>query len=215
MTDVHAPAPLTYEGVDTRDQRLMELVATSDQQAQRQLVDRLMSRVRKATGALLRNPADADDAAQLCMLEVLRSAEKFRGEHEGSLEAWCDRITVRTALRFAKKQARQRSVEVARTDPDHLGLAQGRAAGARLQDEIAGDVSDYLERLPEARREALVLRHVLGYTVAEIAELTKVSPNTVKDRLVQARREFRKMMRREAFVRANAGPESAGGAERP
>jgi DNA-directed RNA polymerase specialized sigma24 family protein len=44
---------------------------------------------------------------------------------------------------------------------------------------------------------ALVLRHVLGYSVEEIAELTEVSPNTVKDRLVQAREQVRKTLRRE------------------
>jgi DNA-directed RNA polymerase specialized sigma24 family protein len=43
---------------------------------------------------------------------------------------------------------------------------------------------------------------VLGYTVEEIAELTGVSQNTVKDRLVHARREFRKLIRRERFVRS-------------
>ena len=196
MRDVPAQAPIRG---DTRDRRLMELVATSDERAQRLLVERLMARVRTATRALLRNQADAEDAAQLCMLELLRSADRFRGEHEGSLEAWCDRITVRTALRYARKRRQADAAIDGRSDP-HL-VAAGNV-GSQLREEIVGEVSVYLERLSQARREALVLRHVLGYTVEEIAELTGVSQNTVKDRLVHARREFRKLIRRERFVRS-------------
>jgi RNA polymerase sigma-70 factor (ECF subfamily) len=177
----------------------MELVATSDERAQRLLVERLMARVRTATRALLRNQADAEDAAQLCMLEVLRSADRFRGEHEGSLEAWCDRITVRTALRYARKRRQAEAAIDGRSDPD---LVAAGSVGSQLREEIVGEVSVYLERLSQVRREALVLRHVLGYTVEEIAELTGVSQNTVKDRLVHARREFRKLIRRERFVRS-------------
>ncbi|MCA9695062.1 MAG: hypothetical protein KC636_36115, partial [Myxococcales bacterium] len=76
------------------DRALMELVAQEHPLAREQLVRRLLSRVRRATRALLRDPADADDATQLCLIELLRSAASFRGE--GSLEAWSDRIVVRT-----------------------------------------------------------------------------------------------------------------------
>jgi RNA polymerase sigma-70 factor (ECF subfamily) len=182
------------------DRRLMELVATQDAAAERELVERLMARVRRATGALLRNPADADDAAQLCMLEVLRSAKGFRGE--GSLEAWADRIVIRTAIRHAKKQARTRQMIDGSRDPDSI---QADNAGERRRvEEVSSHVAEYLEQLPEARRHALVLRHVLGYSVDEIAALTGVSRNTVKDRLLAARREFRKMLRREETIASSS-----------
>jgi RNA polymerase sigma-70 factor (ECF subfamily) len=58
-------------------------------------------------------------------------------------------------------------------------------------------IIEYLGELPETRRVALVLRHVMGYSVEEIAELTEVSPNTVKDRLHHAREHVRKTLRRE------------------
>jgi DNA-directed RNA polymerase specialized sigma24 family protein len=44
-----------------------------------------------------------------------------------------------------------------------------------------------LSELPEARRTVLVLRHVIGWSIQEIAEYTSVSVNTVKDRLLSAR----------------------------
>ena len=185
------------------DRRLMELVAADDPNAQRTLVQRLLPRVRRATRALLRHRADADDATQLCLLEVLGSARNFRGS--GSIEAWSDRITIRTTLRQAKRQRSRLQRIDAGTEPD--ALSGGVAADASL---TAADLprgrEEYLSELSDARREALVLRHVLGHSIDEIAAITEVSRNTVKDRLVTARQELRKMIRRDHVLHPRARP---------
>ena len=173
----------------------MELVARSDPDAERRLVSRLLERVRRATAALVSNPADSDDATQLCMLEILRSAKSYRGE--GSLEAWSDRIVVRTALRYAKGRRRAEQRLDANADPDRIDPS---AHDAPLSEALPRTVQDYLALLSEPRRTAIVLRHVLGYSIDEIADITRVSPNTVKDRLLMARREFRKLVRRDQVV---------------
>jgi RNA polymerase sigma-70 factor (ECF subfamily) len=58
-------------------------------------------------------------------------------------------------------------------------------------------VEDYLAELPPARREVLVMKHSLGYTTEEIAELTDNPIGTVKDRLVAARKQLRKLIVRD------------------
>jgi RNA polymerase sigma factor (sigma-70 family) len=105
-------------------------------------------------------------------------------------------------LRFAKSQAKTHSMVDGRVDPDAVDAGRGEP---RLADEVAGDVSDYLARLSEDRRTVLVLRHVLGHSVDEIAELTGVSRNTVKDRLLTARQEFRRMVRRGRVIGSGSG----------
>jgi len=196
---IRAPDP---EG----DRRLMELVAADDPNAQSSLVHRLLPRVRRATRALLRDPSEADDATQLCLLEVLRSARTFRAE--ASIEAWSDRIVIRTTLRQAKRtRARQQRIESG-TEPD--AISGGTAADATLTAaDLPRDLREYLDQLPEIRRDALVLRHVLGHTIAEVAELTGVSVNTVKDRLLTARRELRRMIRRDHVTRPRAERKTA------
>ena len=92
-------------------------------------------------------------------------------------------------------------------DPD---AQQSRGADTpALAEGLPRPVQEYLEQLSPSRRTALVLRHVLGYSVAEIAELTGVSPNTVKDRLLTARREFRRMIRRDLALAPGAARRSA------
>jgi len=167
--------------------------AQGDPHAQRALVERIDRRTRAIALAILGNHADAEDAAQNTLLEVLGAAAAYRG---GSFLAWADRIAVRTAMRFARK----RRLREARHDSD-APLEQLAVEGhSPASHDVPRPIVDYLAELPETRRVALVLRHVMGYSIDEIAELTGVSPNTVKDRLLQGREQLRKHIRREIAI---------------
>lgn len=206
MDKVKTREPIRAPDVEG-DRKLMELVAAEDPGAQSTLVHRLLGRVQRATRALLRERADAEDAAQVALLEVLRSAGSFRGE--GSIESWSDRIVVRTALRLARRRVSRQGRIDDHAEPDRL-VGEGEEADAGLaRADLPRDLQEYLRALPEARREALVLRHVLGYSIAEVAALTGVSPNTVKDRLLAAREELRRMIRRDHLIHPRAARKTA------
>jgi RNA polymerase sigma-70 factor, ECF subfamily len=159
------------------------------------LARRLRKRVLRIASALLRHAADAEDAAQVALMEIVKAAPSFRGE--SSLEAWADRIAVRTSMRFARKRRLVTVKNDSSVEPDELHAP----AAADWGDELPRSIHAYLDELPEARRTVLVLRHAMGYSVDEIAELTGVSVNTVKDRLLQSREQVRRMVRRELAVR--------------
>jgi RNA polymerase sigma-70 factor (ECF subfamily) len=143
----------------------------------------------------LEDAAEAEDAAQLSLLEILQSASSFR--NTGPLEAWADRITVRTTLRLARQLRAQRGVFERFTEGETV-----RQLFPKSQVDRAGslDLEHFLERLPSARREAFVLKYGLGYSVEEIASITQVPTGTVKDRLIMAKRKLREMIHREALV---------------
>jgi RNA polymerase sigma-70 factor (ECF subfamily) len=169
----------------------MNAVAEQDATAQSALVERLAARVLRVSRLLCRSEADAEDAAQLALLEILRSASGFRVE--ASLERWADRITARTALRVGRRE-RQRAQLLERW------LTPGRFPwGTPLYTDENGrlGLDHHLARLSPRRREAFILRHALEYSVEEIAELTDARPGTVKDRLVHARKQLRAMLERE------------------
>ena len=171
----------------------MVAVAARDGRAQAALVERLARRVRRVALLLCRSAADADDAAQAALMEILGSAATFRVAT--SLERWADRITTRTALRMVRRE---------RTKQGLLGrwlvpgvLPWGGAASAGPSEPLG--LSDILSHLAPERREALVLRHALGYSVDEIAEVTGSPAGTVKDRLVAARKQIRRLLDRDAL----------------
>ena len=202
-----APEPVDPDlAVDPGQQRaaevaLMRAVAAREPEAEAELVRRIVGPVRARARLLTRNPADADDAAQNALVEILRSAPGYRGE--GSLAGWCERITVRTTLRLQRRQDRKHGLIDAAIDPDHVGEAGAEANLPNLREAIPGGaVEGYLAELSPDRHQALILRHVLGHSVDEIAEETGVSPNTVKDRLRMARRQVRQAIRQREVVAA-------------
>lgn len=182
------------------DRSLMALVAGGNAHARRVLLTRIAPRVQRICMAVLRNKDDADDASQLALLDVLRAAASWRGD--GSLERWCDRLAGRRAVRCAKRETRQRSLLDNEADPQAIAAPrQSESLGERLPRAL----QDYLDALSPERRQALVLKHALGYSVQEIAKELEVAEGTIKDRLVVGRKQLRKMIARDELVGAFAG----------
>jgi RNA polymerase sigma-70 factor (ECF subfamily) len=159
----------------------------------------LRTRVARIVHALLRHHADAEDATQASMVEILRCLESYRGDC--SFEGWAYRIAVRTTLRFAR-QRRGHHLRIVDHEPDDVPVAPPEPT---LGEGLPRGIREYLGELPEARRTALVLRHALGYSLEEIAGLTGVPVSTVKERLLAAREQVRKKVRREVAIGKRRG----------
>jgi RNA polymerase sigma-70 factor (ECF subfamily) len=185
--DVPAPTPPDLEP----DLELMGRVSRKEPTAERAVVRRLSGRVARLARLLSGASVDADDAAQVALLEILASAGTFRVA--ASLEAWADRITVRTVARLVRRESAHKSLLARWVVPGELPWGKRPEP---LTEPLGLDA--LLVRLSPERREALVLRHALEYSVEEIAELTGAPLGTVKDRLVAARRELRKALERDA-----------------
>lgn len=167
----------------------MQRVARREAAAERELVVRVLQRVRKKANLLLRS-GDVDDATQVAMLEILRSAHGFAGH--GSLEGWCERIAIRSIVRMRRRDHQHD----ARIDPravpdDHPAPADSL---------VRRDVERFLAELSDERYAAIVLRYVEGCSIDEIADTMQVSRNTVKDRLRCALEELRKLARRSEVI---------------
>jgi len=174
---------------------LMKRVAQGDPRAQRVLAHRLSPRVQRLARRLLNNATDAEDAAQNSLLEILRSAGGYA--EQSSIERWADRITVRTSLRLAREQ---RKPWLLGSLIDVEGLASIGRRG--VAEQTPRPIESYLAELKDGRREVLVMKHALGYTTEEIAEALELPVGTIKDRLVTARKQLRKVISREMRIGA-------------
>lgn len=167
-----------------------------DRAAQTWLARRVLPKVRKVCRALARSPHDADDAAQMAVLEILRSAHSYRAE--ASLDHWAGRIAARTALRFLKRERRKSEAVI----PDAERDLPAPSASTSLAESLPRNVQEYLAQLPTAQRDAIVLHHALGYSLDEVAQMTDVSRNTVKGRLRLGTAALKKLVRRESAIGA-------------
>jgi RNA polymerase sigma-70 factor, ECF subfamily len=156
---------------------LADAAAQGDRRAAEQLLRALMPRVRNLVRYFVRGDAEVDDIAQEAMVSVLRGLGGYRGE--GAVQAWADRIVVRSVFAHIRRTrvSEKRHVEYT---PDLVAVANDQAAGSFLARRRAVRA---LDEVPEDQREVLVMHHVTGLGVREISEELQIPFETVRSRL--------------------------------
>ena len=128
---------------------------------------------------------EAADALQDAMISAFRRAAGFRGD--SAVTTWLHRIVVNACL----DRIRRRAARPAASGMDEQTLdvlAQGSAlADPGIDKDTALDVLAGLRTLAPEQRAALVLVDMLGYPVADTAEILGISPGTVKSRCARGR----------------------------
>lgn len=137
--------------------------------------------VQRLASYLLRNAADAEDAAQTVFLNVLRALRQ--GVTPADPRAWLLAIT-RNVCFSRHRAAAARPVQVELDPEEAPGPTEDETPSA---DEIVGA----LARLLPNQRTALILRDFRGVSRAEICELMSLSPVAVEALLTRARASFR------------------------
>jgi len=189
--------------VRTEDLELARAAAGGEAGARRAVAERLFDRVRHTTRYLAAGHPDAEDHAQVALVEILRSLGTYSGH--ASLEHWADTITVRTTMRAIKRRRRLRAWQILRgrenLDREERLWAHG-PRDAFSEVHLRQHVATLLGKLNPERRAAVVLRLVHGYSVGEIAELTGVGYDTVRDRLRVGRKALRALVHKDPLLRA-------------
>ncbi len=175
------------EGTATEDLKLAER-AQVDRSAAEELLLRIEPRVRYAVKLLMRNDRDVDDVLGQTMLEILESLGTYRGK--GSLEAWAGRIAYYTVSGHTKRRSMIERVMIG--DKTDAGITSVNPEMETARRHLRDKFQIILNKLPTERRQTLVLRLVMGHSIQEIAEMTRVPINTVRSRLRTGLRELRR-----------------------
>jgi RNA polymerase sigma-70 factor (ECF subfamily) len=153
-----------------------------------------------------RGKLDASDVVQQALLEAHRQRARFRGHTEAEMAAWLRQIlagTLADALRALgrarRDAARERSLEAALDQSSaQIGnwLADpGPSPSADAQrHEQAVQLAEALTALPEAQREALVLRYYQGCSVDDISRQLGRTPAAVAGLLKRGARQLRLLL---------------------
>jgi RNA polymerase sigma-70 factor, ECF subfamily len=128
---------------------------------------------------------EAADALQDAMISAFRRAADFRGE--SAVTTWLHRIVVNACLdRLRRRAARPAASGMDEQALDVLAQGSGLAAPGVDKDTTL-DVLAALRTLGPEQRAALVLVDMLGYPVADTAEILGISAGTVKSRCARGR----------------------------
>ncbi|MBI3982644.1 MAG: sigma-70 family RNA polymerase sigma factor [Gemmatimonadetes bacterium] len=171
-----------------RDAELAVLAQAGNREAFGELVQRYAGQARRVARAVLRDPADADDAVQDAFLSALRNLGRFDASRP--FGPWLLRIVANAATDRMRRE-RVRAME------DLAPEVASRDAGPdRLTDRSAmfEALRGALEKLPERQRMAVVLFDVEGYSHGEIAEILGIPEGTVRSHVFHARRSLREAL---------------------
>lgn len=164
-----------------------------------QLVRPYERRVYSAAFAILRNAADAEDAAQEAILKAFRHIKQFR--EEARFSTWLIQIAVNEAL-MRRRRNHGDVMEPIADRPDESGnyvprdFADWREIPSETLErkEIREKLTEALASLGEIYREVFVLRDMQHLSIEETAEALKISTASVKTRLLRARLMLRDLL---------------------
>ncbi|MCZ4605451.1 sigma-70 family RNA polymerase sigma factor [Streptomyces sp. Lzd4kr] len=162
-------------------QELVGRVALGDEEAFASVYDSVVSPVLGVVRAVLRDQAQSEEVAQEVLVEVWRTAPRYRPDR-GSAINWILTLAHRRAI------DRVRSVE-ATAARDHRAAVMDHMPE---YDEVSEQVEARIEReqvrrclrtLTELQRQAVTLAYYRGLTYRQVAEALTLPLGTVKTRL--------------------------------
>jgi RNA polymerase sigma-70 factor (ECF subfamily) len=128
---------------------------------------------------------DAEDVLQTLFVRLLRY--DMPADFEQNPKAYLYRAAVNTSLNLIR--TRRRSVLTGNLDEFHAPTSDGESRG---QSEIEDRLRAAMAELSPRAAEILILRHVHGYSDAEIAKLLGTSRGTIAVSLYRTRARLRK-----------------------
>jgi RNA polymerase sigma-70 factor (ECF subfamily) len=165
------------------------LAVVRDEPAERSLAERALDHVEELYGLayhLCGNAADAEDLVQETFARALAGAARF---DDGNLRAWLFRILRNGFI----DRARRRNIVLEIPDEaiDETAVETwDTSALEQLRYVTAGEVARAIESLPIELRFVVYL-DVEGFSEAEIADIVRCAPGTVKSRLSRAKARLR------------------------
>jgi RNA polymerase sigma-70 factor (ECF subfamily) len=175
-----------------------------DEQAFRELTDPYRRELQLHCYRILGSLQDAEDLLQETLLAAWRGLDQFEGR--SSLRAWLYRIATNRCLNALRDSSR-RSLDARRDLPSPTRMSEplwlepypdvliegvaddapGPEARYETKEAVALAFVSGLQHLPPRQRAVLVLRDVLGFRAAEVADMLDVSEASVNSALQRAR----------------------------
>jgi RNA polymerase sigma factor (sigma-70 family) len=176
------------------DPALIRRAQTGDVDAFTALVAGRVEAMQRTAMAILGHEADARDAVGDALVAIWRELPRLRDPL--AFDAWSTRIVVNACKRRLRRRGRARvrelTIDLAST---HRSLPATAGPSDRVADRMALEAA--FDRLDADARTIIVLHHLDGRGLAEVAAILGIPVGTAKSRLFAARRALERSIDRE------------------
>lgn len=186
---------------EATDDQLVEVCQSGDQAAFEELVKRYQSPAFKVAVSIVRDREDAEDEVQNAFWKAYQHINQFN--QDSKFSTWLTRIVVNQCL---MRLRRLRRVKFSYLDEgQHMGEEavtlqvkdyRQSPEAAVGQNQVAQVLNEEIRKTPPLLRHVFVLREVQQLPMPEVAKTLGITVPAAKSRLLRARAELRKRMRR-------------------
>jgi RNA polymerase sigma-70 factor, ECF subfamily len=171
------------------DSELLAALRGGDTSAAAALHDRIRPQVDRTIRRLLGSlDSDQEDIAQLAMIELVHTIDRYRGDC--SLDSWTSTLTAHVVYKHLRRRKTERRIfgamDANLLEETRSSSRPGREAMAR---SAMRRVRAHLDAVEESKAWTFILHDVCGYDLREIAQITGVSVAAAQTRLMRGRRE--------------------------
>jgi RNA polymerase sigma-70 factor (ECF subfamily) len=192
-------SPLENPAQQRDEQQLIQRIRDGEHELFYELIRPYERRVYAAAFAILRNEADADDAAQEAVLKAFTHIRQFRAEARFS--TWLIQITVNEA-RMRRRREHADLMEPIVNGKGEEGNYTPRdfadwreiPSEALERKEVREKLAEALASLGQIYREVFVLRDMQQLSIEETSQALGISTALVKTRLLRARLMLRDLL---------------------
>jgi len=135
---------------------------------------------------ILGNVDDAADAVHDSFASVLSKPSAFDAT-KGPLKPWFFRVVRNRCLDMIRRRRGNEPVE-------QLADAAPTPEERAVNEQRSARVAAALAKLPQDKREVIVLRDFLDLSYAEVADVLDIAPGTVMSRIHRARMELKEVL---------------------
>lgn len=179
---------------------IIKKLQLGDENVFRELVDNYRQMVVNTCFVLLHNKEDAEDVAQDVFIEILRSAESFRGDSK--ISTWIYRIAVNRSLNFLRDNKRRRwfqsfddTVQSKQNNFKDLRSQNSDNPGYDLENsERSAILHAAIDALPKNQKIAFTLNKYENLTYREISEVMQLSVSSVESLIHRAKKNLQKKL---------------------
>jgi RNA polymerase sigma-70 factor (ECF subfamily) len=189
----------TPDASEIRERDLLRRVQAGETQLFYDLVKPYERRIYTTAFAILRNEAEAEDAAQEAVLKAFTHIGQFRAEARFS--TWLTQIAVNEALMRRRKAHTEIMEPIGEREEDDgtytpRDFADWREIPSEVLEkkEIRQKLANAVATLAEKYRQVFVLRDIQHLSIEETAEALGISRASVKTRLLRARLMLRDLL---------------------
>ncbi|SRR5579872_856145 len=183
----------------TNEDALIRRVQNGERDVFYEIVQPYERRLYAAAFAILRNPHDAEDAAQEAILKALKNIRQFR--FEARFSTWLIQITINEARMRRRKEHAEIMEPIGEYREDEGTYTPRDFADWREIPSEALERTEVRELLLEALaslgakyREIFILRDVNHLSIEEVSGMLGISRASVKTRLLRARLMLRDLL---------------------